>query len=164
MFSTFRLLSCILSVVFLCVLFVAQKAPKTPGTRAQQSLAPLVRELHRQYNSSVPRLPFQSFLPYAGCCGTHCVRQFLKKYNCRTAFERSSHNGLHTAGIYTMLLTVPVFFNNTIVHGKCKHKTDTNNCPSLRKRGNAGSVACDDNAKLALFATTEALAPQRSVL
>ena len=33
----------------------------------------------------------------------------LKKFNCRTSFGRASHNGLHPAGICTVLLTVPAF-------------------------------------------------------
>ena len=32
----------------------------------------------------------------------------LKKYNCRTAFERTSHNGLQTSGISVVILTLPV--------------------------------------------------------
>ena len=45
------------------------------------------------------------------------------------------------------------------------HNRDVrNNCPSLGRGATRGSVACDDNAKLALFATTGALAPQRSAV
>ena len=55
------------------------ESTKELGTRAHQSLTPPARELPcRQYNSSVPRLSLQAFLSSAGCCGSHCVRQFGK--------------------------------------------------------------------------------------
>ena len=59
--------------------FCMTESTKELGTRAHQSLTPPARELPcRQYNSSVPRLSLQAFLPSAGCCGSHFVRQFLK--------------------------------------------------------------------------------------
>ena len=33
----------------------------------------------------------------------------FKKYNCRTTFGRTSHNGRQTAGISVVILTLPVF-------------------------------------------------------
>ena len=57
--------------------FCMTESTKELGTRAHQLLTPPARELPcRQYNSSVPRLPLQAFLPSAGCCGSHFVRQF----------------------------------------------------------------------------------------
>ena len=59
---------------FLC----RQKVPKNSARgRTSRSLLLLVN-CQRQYNSSVPRSPLQAFLPSAGCCGSHCVRQFWK--------------------------------------------------------------------------------------
>ena len=59
--------------------FCMTESTKELGTRAHQSLTPPARELPcRQYNSSVPRLSLQAFLPSAGCCGSHFVQQFLK--------------------------------------------------------------------------------------
>ena len=37
----------------------------------------------------------------------------LRKDNCRTTFERASHNGLLPRGLYAVLLTVPVFIGIT---------------------------------------------------
>ena len=75
---TVMLLSFIYFTVILSLLFDA-KSNKNFGTRAQQSLVPPAHELPcRQYNSSVTRLSLQDFLPSAGCCGSHCVRQFTK--------------------------------------------------------------------------------------
>ena len=39
----------------------------------------------------------------------------LRKDNCRTAFERTSHNGLQTAGISVVILTLPVSLEITFV-------------------------------------------------
>jgi hypothetical protein len=36
----------------------------------------------------------------------------LKKYNCRTTFGRSSHNGLLPTGLSAVLLTVPFLLDN----------------------------------------------------
>ena len=75
---TVMLLSVIYFTVILSLLFDA-KSNKNFGTRAQQSLVPPAHELPcRQYNSSVTRLSLQDFLPSAGCCGSHCVRQFTR--------------------------------------------------------------------------------------
>ena len=69
----------IFSYVVMPCTFCMSESTKELGTRAHQSLTPPARELPcRQYNSSVPRSPLQAFLPSAGCCGSHCVRQFWK--------------------------------------------------------------------------------------
>ena len=44
---------------------------------------------------------------FSGCCGSHCVRHFFKKYNCRTTFGRASHSGLKTSGLALDFSTVP---------------------------------------------------------
>ena len=102
---TIDLLSYILFVLVLSCSFL-KKERKTPAHgRTSRSLLLLVN-CQRQYNSSVPRLSLQAFLPSAGCCGSHFVRH-LEKYNCRTTFGRSSHNGLLPTGLSAVLLTVP---------------------------------------------------------
>ena len=60
-----------------------------------------------QHPSAVTNLPLQSFLLFVGCCGSHCVRHFFKKYNCRTTFGRASHSGLKTSGLALDFSTVP---------------------------------------------------------
>ena len=97
------------------IVLLAAKRTKSPGTRAQQSLTPLARELPcRQYHSSVPRLPFQSFLPSAGCCGTRSVRLYGKIYT-RTALKQPRTMACIRQGFTLCCLRCRFLFDNTIV-------------------------------------------------
>ena len=73
-------LSYILIVFVLSCTFWKKVRKTSAHGRTSRSLLLLVNCLagNRQYNSSVPCLPLQAFLPSAGCCGSHCVRQFWK--------------------------------------------------------------------------------------
>ena len=104
------------------IVLLAAKRTKSPGTRAQQSLTPLARELPCwQYHLSVTRLPLQSFLPSAGCCGTRSVRLYGEIYT-RTTLKQPRTMACIRQGFTQCCLRCRFFFEITIVHGKphCK--------------------------------------------
>ena len=94
-----------------CHVLLPHKSTKRPGTGRSSRFLLLLVNCRRQYNSSVVSLPFQAFLPFAGRCGTRFVRLCNVNYT-RTSLIQSSRNGLHTAGLCTLSLTVPVYFEN----------------------------------------------------
>ena len=119
--------------VFLYVLFAAQKAPKTPG---RDKISRLFLQLASCFATSLGRpshclwraLAALVAKPKQACfllAGINLATSILsavcrvlrialrtaifKKYNCRTTFGRTSHNGRQTAGISVVILTLPVF-------------------------------------------------------
>ena len=95
------------------MLFVAQKAPKTPGTRAHQSLTPLVRELPLG-NITHPSLAchYKPFCRQQGVAELD-LHGYIRKFIPVQIIRQSSHNGLLTTGLSAVLLTVPVFLEIT---------------------------------------------------
>ena len=91
-----------------CHVLLAPKRTKRPGTRKNQSSCALFRNC-MQYPSVAQALPLQSFLLFVGCCGTRFARLYKKIYT-RASLKQSSHNGRQTAGIYVVILSVPVIW------------------------------------------------------
>ena len=91
----------------LYVLFAAQKAPKTPG---RDKISRLFLLLASCFATSLGRYKLATSNLSAVCRVLRIALRtaILRKDNCRTAFERTSHNGLQTAGISVVILTLPV--------------------------------------------------------
>ena len=84
-----------------------------------------------QYPSVAQSLLLQSLLLLVGCCGTRFARLYKKIYT-RASLRQSSHNGRQTAGLYVVILSVPVCFEITCVrsvstrhHWSCKSENHT---------------------------------------
>ena len=111
LYSTVHLnLNC--SLVFLVKSFFSvlssPERTKVPGTRALESLAPLLTLLQSNIPRSSLACRCKPFCRVQGAAERTACGNF-EKYNCRPTFERSSHNGLHTSGLSAVSVTVPVF-------------------------------------------------------
>ena len=93
--------------VVLSLLFIAWKVAKAPG---RDKISRLFLLLASCFATSLGRHKLATSNLSAVCRVLRIALRtaILKKYNCRTAFERTSHNGLQTSGFSVVILTLPV--------------------------------------------------------